>query len=57
MDRLTSVEMDELRGGMTLAQGVDWGCGALGVWSAFGGPVGAPVAIFCAGWAIGRLLS
>jgi hypothetical protein len=57
MIKLHDVQMESLNGGLTLAEGIDWGCGAIGVWGAFGGPVGLGVGIFCAGWGIGRLLS
>ena len=55
MNALTFNEMNSIYGGNWKAW-VDGACGAVGVWAAFGGPVTAPVGIFCAGWAIGRIL-
>jgi hypothetical protein len=56
MRELSVDALSLLKGGMRLAEAVDWGCGAVGVWGAFGGPVTLSLGLFCAGWGIGRLL-
>lgn len=54
METLSLEKMNNIEAGASATEVVDAGCAAVGAWAAFGGPVGAGVGLFCAGWAVGR---
>ncbi len=54
MKAMTYDEMQQVEGG--IVEYVDAGCAGVAIWGVLGGPLGWGLEIFCAGWAVGRVI-